>query len=306
MRTLRFSLAERERQKITKQQKKEILAMYQKLADNLKKKAAGYPKNSSEYKYTKQMERLLRDGIGKIRADLDSRIRADVQAMAEAIVKENNKIWKKYGLLIDGNITSLSTDIVETIISGQLYQADWSLSQALWGSSRKIQKTIQDIIAAGVAGNQSAFEIAQNLEQYVRPDAAKPSREIHYVDRNGRKQKFYFGQVDYNAQRLARTMISHAYQEAFVRVNRKNPFVKKFRWDASNSRPCPLCRQRDGKLFAKDRLPLDHPNGMCTFEAVIEASDAEINKRIAAWYRGTPDRELEAYMRDIGARHQIP
>jgi hypothetical protein len=102
--------------------------------------------------------------------------------------------------------------------------------------------------------------------------------------------------VDYNAQRLARTLVSHAYQQALVRTTQKNPFVTKYQWEASNStRICPLCASRDGVLFDKDDLPLDHPNGMCTFIAVMPDSMVDIADRLGDWAHGKSDPELEEY-----------
>lgn len=306
MRNLRFAISEQERRRITREEYIKIRKMYQGLADNLRKEAKNYPKNSFERKYRTNMVKLLNQGIADIGRDIEHDIRENAIEMSQSVIQENSDIWRKYGLKLAGNVASLSTDIVETIISGQLYQSNWSLSESIWISNKKIQEGVQNIIGMGVAGNLPAYDIARHLGDYIDPTAAKSSKKIVYQDRITKKKKvFYFGNVDYNAQRLARTMVSHAYQEAFVRVTRKNPFITKYRWDASNSRPCPICLDRDGKLFEKDNLPLDHPNGMCTFEAVIDLDDQQINQTIAGWYHSPPGTYpgLDAYMVDIQERH---
>ena len=90
-------------------------------------------------------------------------------------------------------------------------------------------------------------------------------------------------------------MVSHAYQQSFVRTTQRNPFVTKYKWEASNSsRLCEICASRDGVLFEKDELPLDHPNGMCTFTAVTD-SMVDIADRIADWVEGKSDPELDDY-----------
>ena len=123
----------------------------------------------------------------------------------------------------------------------------------------------------------------------------------------------YFGKIDYNALRLARTMISHAYQQSFENVNRNDPFVVGYRWLTSNfhGRVCEICRERSETdqfglgvgVFPKDQLPLDHPNGMCTFEAVISDSMTDIARKIGQWYQapiGTyPD--IDKYVLDFVA-----
>jgi SPP1 gp7 family putative phage head morphogenesis protein len=163
------------------------------------------------------------------------------------------------------------------------------LSRSIWNSTSKAKKDINTIIAEGIAQNKSTYDIAKDLEKYVNPSAKK----------DWAWSKVYPGTnkvVDYNAQRLARTMVSHAYQQAFVRVTKPNPFVTKYRWLASNSnRVCELCNSRDGVLFEKDDLPMDHPNGMCTFTAVIDQPMTDIADRIADWALGQPDSELDTF-----------
>ena len=69
---------------------------------------------------------------------------------------------------------------------------------------KNTQGDIQYIVAQGIASQKSAFDIAKDLEKYVDPSAKK----------DWAWSKVYPGTkkvVDYNAQRLARTMVSHAY-----------------------------------------------------------------------------------------------
>ena len=88
-----------------------------------------------------------------------------------------------------------------------------------------------------------------------------------------------------------------------MRVNENDPFVVGYRWITSNfhGRVCEICRNREGRIFKKDELPLDHPNGMCTFEAVIPDSMESIADKIGMWYQapiGTYP-EIDAYALDF-------
>lgn len=308
MGNLRFAQSERERRALTAQERRRVLELYADVAAKLRSfLESGDKRKPLQASVKRSLLKLLDREISRLSADVSSTIIEAVTKIAETVVSENAKIWGKRGLRIEGSIVTLPTDIVDTIVSGQLYAPGWSLDKAIWGANKKVHKTVESIIAAKIAENASAYDVAVAIEQYVDPSVRTPSRVIHYTDKAGIKREFYFGKVDYYAQRLARTMISHAYQESFMRVNRKNPFVTKYRWDASNSRPCPICEERDGKLFEKDDLPLDHPNGMCTFEAVIDMSDDEINHALWEWYHGGGDMydSINAYMDDIGARHNF-
>jgi len=59
---------------------------------------------------------------------------------------------------------------------------------------------------------------------------------------------------------------------------------------------CDLCAARDGVVYPKDELPLDHPNGMCTYIADIPDSMTDIADRIADWYNGADDWEIESWI----------
>ena len=93
--------------------------------------------------------------------------------------------------------------------------------------------------------------------------------------------------MDYSAQRLARTAVTHAYQLSLERATKDNPFVEGYRWhSAGGGRVCPLCQQRNGKLYEKGSLPLDHPNGMCVVTAEISKSYEEIGRELGDWAAG--------------------
>ena len=126
-----------------------------------------------------------------------------------------------------------------------------------------------------------------HLERYLKPGVTKPwSWRKVYPNSNQI--------VDYNTQRLARTSVTHAYQISFQRSTRNNPFIEKYQWHSSNSgRVCPLCLSRDGQLYEKDDVPLDHPNGMCIITAVISKSYEQIADELADWARGGKNPALD-------------
>ena len=137
------------------------------------------------------------------------------------------------------------------------------------------------------------------MEIYLNPKAKKPfdwSRVYPGVHKT----------VDYNAHRLARTGVTHAYQMSFQRSTRDNPFIEKYKWLSSNSgRSCELCRQRNGRLFEKDELPLDHPNGMCTVIAVIPKSYEQIADELADWANGKENPGIDRWLNPDSKRGTI-
>lgn len=290
---LNLNTAEDIRVQVTQQQEKDIERMYRRIVRNINKEAKNLPDTTSGVLrgvYLNRLKSQIKEQLDDLSAELEETITSNMSEVVQAVVEDNLRFLQYVDMPVQGAFSHVPKSVVESIITGQVYEGEWSLSKSIWKHNQKTQRDINKIIAEGVAQNKSAYDIAKDLERYVNPSARKP------WDWN----KVYPGtakKVDYNAQRLARTMVSHAYQQAFVRTTQKNPFVTKYQWDASNSsRVCELCASRDGQFFDKNELPMDHPNGMCTYIAVIEESMTAIADRIADWALGeAQDPALDQY-----------
>ena len=312
-----FATAEGKRVQITNEQAKQIRNLYKELSDEYKDRLRILSTKTTvsarlREQYFKDYVKDLERDMQYLNNNLENTITSNMLRVAEAVVDDSMKLDKEMGF--GGIMTKqfyIPQDVVAIVSSGELYKGKWTLSDAIWTNNQKQLDTIDQIIAKGVAGNKSALEIAKDLERYVTPSSARQSRTVtynkHEIDANGNRVvkmgadgkpvtgKYYFGKVDYNAQRLARTMVSHAYQESFVECTKDNPFIESYRWLASGGdRMCPVCEERDGQIYDKDSLPMDHPNGMCTFEVVIEKSYEEIGRELADWVNGEGDPELNA------------
>lgn len=289
---LDFTSAERVRAQLTSQQEKDIRNLYRRIVRNINKEAKRLPNTTSgvlRAMYLSKLKGQINEQLTALGSDLERMVRSNMKSAADAVVMDNLSFLKYVDMPLQGAFSHVSRDVIESIVTGRLYQGNWSLSKTIWKHTQKAQKDINTIIAQGIAMNKGSYDIAKDLEKYVNPSAKK----------DWEWSKVYPGTnkvVDYNAQRLARTMVSHAYQQAFVRTTQKNPFVTKYRWISSNSsRVCKLCASRDGNYYPKDDLPLDHPNGMCTYVAVMEDSMTDIADRIADWAQGKSDPALDEY-----------
>lgn len=287
---LNLRIAEQERVRLTATQQKQIQKLYENAAKEIAKKAKQAPRVPSDAlrkQYLNQLQNQLNEKLDKIRGEIESTVKDNMKKTAEAVVGDNIDFLKEVGMPIQGAFSHVPDEVVRAVATGQLYEGKWSLSRALWKSTRRTQKDVQSVVAQGIAQNKSAYDIAKDLEKYVDPTAKKAWDW----------SKVYPGttaKVDYNAQRLARTMVSHAFQQSFVETTKKNPFVTKYKWVSSGgARTCEICAERDGVEYSKTDLPLDHPNGMCTFIAVIEDSMVTIADRIADWVQGKPDEALD-------------
>ena len=296
MAKLNLNTAEQLREQITAEQQKQIEAMYKKVSRRVAaqaKKAPKVPSDRLRQHYLNELQKQLDAQLKNLGQDLESTIKDNMGLVSQSVCDANLDFLTQAGMPIAGAFSHVPDEIIRAIATGTVYEGNWSLSTSIWRGTRKAQEDIRSIIAAGVAENRSAYDIAKDLEKYVNPAARKE------WDWN----KVYPGtakKVDYNAQRLARTMVSHAYQQSFVRTTQKNPFVTEYIWLASNSdRTCDICAERDGKHFPKDDLPMDHPNGMCTFEAVIPDEMTDIADRLADWAHGKDDSELEDWAKAL-------
>ena len=287
-----FAKAEGIRVQITNEQAKQIKQMYKDLANECKKELnvlATKTNISSQMRteYLNEYIKNLEDSIEYLNKNVQDTITSNMLRVSQAVVNDSIDLDKKMGF--QGIFTKqfyIPHDVVAIVSSGKLYEGKWTLSKAIWSDNQKKISDIQSIVARGIAGNKSTYDIAKDLERYVNPRARKLWDWSKVYPHTSKK-------IDYNAQRLARTMVSHAYQEAFVESTKDNPFIESYRWLASGGdRMCPICEDMDGQIFAKDDLPLDHPNGMCTFETVIEKSYEDIAKDLANWVNGEGDPRL--------------
>ena len=258
---------------------------------------------------------------------LEAELKNDMVEVGESVLKESESFYTGLKMPIGMSITSFPVEIMNNVVNGSVYDDKWYLSKALWGDYTEKIDQINEVVSNGIGLNLPSLEIAKQLEQYVDPSAMTPSKTIvthclqdpvtgklysqDYVKRHPEKDwsgfkekdsKFRYGKVDYNAQRLARTLVNHAYQQNVVQQAKVNPFATGVKWLASGGeRMCEICEERDGKIFPADDVPLDHPNGMCTFEVVTDLSMMEMSNVLVDFVNGEPteyDDKLYAWYND--------
>lgn len=297
-----FKNAEAARNAIMASQKKEIAKLYKDWADEIGERAKYYSRKSTasapiSERYYRELQKQLRATSQEISNEIYRKIRTNIYTVANAVIADNVKWLADFGFPIDGLNAAFSyvpDEIVRNLITGQIYESGWSLSSRIWSDNEQTLKDIYRIMARGLAENKPIYEIAKDLESYVRPSARLPWN-LRMKD----GVKIYKKQVDYNAQRLARTLVQHGYQQSLIAATHKNPFITEYIWHSNGSRACPLCMDRDGMVFKKGELPMDHPNGMCIIEPVV--ADNMIDQ-LADWFN-SPDGtypEIDEFAKDFG------
>ena len=280
------------RNRVTKEQEKAIRKLYKDWAKEIGEMVKYYehhPAPSSILKVgqMRELQRALEESSRQVSNELYKNLRANSFIVVAATNDCSVKWLSDLGIISPRGLrmTSVNHRIVSNILNGRVYSNGWNLSKAIWGDNKKTLSDIGKFLARGVAENKPVYEIAKDIERYVNPAKAKPwNKRLKFSSDtpkpgfkyNPKTKKYeqwarlYKSKVDYNAQRLGRTIVQHSYQQAFIEGTRDNPFILKYQWVANGSRPCPLCESRDGQLFEKDELPLDHPNGQCTIEPYLD------------------------------------
>lgn len=254
--------AQKKRLKLTKEQERHIRNLYREVAKNLERKLSKINPETLTYDFVYNLRKELKREIDSITKSIYSSVKQKIEKAIDLAVGPQETIFKQIGEeynlglgdMLDRRFNRVNTKVISELVSGKIYRDNAGLSERLWKDSKSINNEIQNIIAKGIAEKKSAYELAKDLEAFVNPDAKKDWDWSKVYPGSRRK-------IDYNAQRLARTSISHAYQMSLKRDCGDNPFVKGIRWNSvlQHGRTCELCRERHGRIYKVEDLPLDHP-----------------------------------------------
>ena len=297
--------AQKKKLKLMKAQEKQIKQIYNDMYLNVSRKLSKVNPNSLSKRYLEELKKALEKEIRASNDQVKKIVKNNIEKSSELA---NNvqldffmSINEEYGLNMKDTFESMFSKIpkkaMNEILFGKAYKDRKGLSERIWLDTKRFNKDIDYIIAEGMAAKKSTYEIAKDLEIYVNPKASK-SFEWLKVYPNANKKT-----VDYNAQRLARTSVQHAFQQAQKRSCKKNPYVEHIRWLSSNtSRTCELCNDRDNKLFKIKDVPLDHPNGLCTTIPEITMTFEEIGTELKSWVDGESNAKLDKWLKKYGKK----
>lgn len=304
-----FRDAWKARDSITKSQARMIRHLYYEWAKEIREQAKSLsriPGSISEQRELTQLYYQLRSASKQLTAEINSSVKQNVNWMGDTVQRVNREWLSSLGFTpesIDRKFSKIKDVAIRNILTGNLYQGGKPLSERVWKITEGNVKDMYMIIARGIAENQSVYEMAKQLERYVNPNVKLHWKVQSWMEASGRKRTgiIHNAQVDYNAQRLARTMIQHVYQQTLVAFTKDNPFVRGYIWHADGNHPCSLCIDRDGVRYSADNMPLDHPNGQCTME--VDIDQVEVVQRMAD-FSLSPDeyRDMLEFFKDLDFR----
>lgn len=169
----------------------------------------------------------------------------------------------------------------------------YTLSDRIWRSDQETQRKIDAILTRGLHDGRGALQLSRDLESALIPGLSTP-----------RTRAPYGTDASYNAMRLARTEIAHAYNGAAVVSAQSNPFVEGIDVMRSpNGDPtCPICPEHatidiDGSRLREpyamdevDEAPY-HPHCMCAVIPVVNPDIDAVTQDIRNALSSTEDSE---------------
>lgn len=290
-----------------------IIRLYREAAADLAERAAAARKGSLTERWADEYAKSLAQRADALEAGLYDVTLQGLKRSAELPTIAMGQWWEAVGGQSFRDAFALPQDnVLAGIIEGGFYKDNQGLSRRIWRLADSFEKDIGYIVQRGIAEKKSALELARDLEQYVKPPAAREwDWGKVYPNLSGKK-------VDYNAQRLARTSINHAYFLDNVKVCTENPFVTAMHWDLSNAHEerqvipfgpdeCDEYAEHEEGLglgnFKPEEIPVPHPQCLCVQWAVIPDSLEDIGARIGAWASGEPDELLDEWYDKYGNRN---
>lgn len=293
--------AQNKKLKLAKKQEQEIKEIYKELYKETCDRVFMLDETKLQHRYLKEVKKVYEEAIRNANKKVTRVIKKNIEESSELANNVQldffNLINEKYSLNMQETFKNMFARVpleaAKEILFGKAYTDRKGLSERIWRDTKAFDKDIDYIITKGIMDKKSSMEIAQALEKYVKNEAKIETDWSNCYPNSRRK-------VDYNAQRLARTSVSHAFQQAQIRSCKKNIYVEGIQWLTSNahSRTCKLCKDRDGVIYNKNDVPLDHPNGLCTTIPVINKNLDQIGEELREWVDGAENEELDKWLKN--------
>lgn len=287
---------------LTLEQETQINHIYAKSANRLIDEILELPDISRTRVHDIDIARLLNDYTKDLYKQLYPNIKDNMMESSiiqrQVILDFVDQVAKdrKLSEIVKHNIDSYSNTVVKNLIAGEYYKDGKTLSKRLWNLTLDNGNKIDEFIKMNIASGANARKLANDLELLINPN--------NRIVTNNFKAGFNSYKISYQAQRLARTSITHAATETQIQNAKKNPFSKGLRWNLSASHSArmhgktDICDDYNGQIFKPEETPLQHPNCLCYFtEEVADIDDAIV--RINKWVEGNEDRELESWSTEL-------
>lgn len=280
--------------KLNKEQEKELLRIYKELANQLSEEIATC-RTSSQDAYLRKLNEIVEVNINQLNSQLNEIVKANIETSSQIASTVENFYYQAItdnialSTMFNSMVLNTSRKTVLKLIQGGYYKDGTTLDKRIWNITRKNAKDIDTLIKVNVLRGANARTLAKQVDNYVNPLKRTEAKTIV----SGMSSK-----VSYQAQRLARTSITHSFAETTIENAKSNPFNNGIKWNLSSSHSVRMhgktdeCDDYNGKIFKPNEVPLQHPNCMCYFTEEVISIDSAI-ERINRWVDGGKDIELD-------------
>jgi len=240
-----------------------------------------------------------------------------VSELKEAVSGQRSAISEA----VEDGVFSHQLNVLLNAAGEHLYGDSLNLSQRIWRIDRETQEGINAVLLNGISKGSSAWDLAEQLEQYLGANAdcprwtstrlyGKTKTEIATGDTTGLLSgNACDGRgVSYNALRLARNEIQKAHALATDRVLMSQPWVEKEQCHLSAAHPeTDICdtvvsggEKGEGVYdVGTIEYPL-HVHCLCYKTAVL-MEEGEFTSKLRTWMTGSsPWTEMDDYEQMIG------
>ncbi len=279
--------------KLNKTQEKELLNLYKQLANQLSYDIATC-RTSSQDVYLRKLNEIVQVNINQLNSQLSAMVKDNIETSSQIASTVESFYYHQItddsvlSTMFNNSILNTSRKTVSKLIQGGYYKDGKTLDQRLWNITKNSAKDIDSLIKVNLLKGANAKELAQQVNKYVNPLKRTGVKTIV----SGMSTK-----VSYQAQRLARTSISHSFAETTIENAKSNPFNLGIKWNLSESHSfrmhgkTDMCDDYAGKVFKPNEVPLQHCNCLCYFTEENEDIDEAI-KELKAWSNGGSNYKL--------------
>ena len=297
---------EKNKRALTAEQVLKIQKLYLNTAKQLKKQLRNKKTNKITRNWINSYLKSIKTYLDDLNKQLNQLSLKSLEDSAKEIARIKKEVLKFEIKNVPDKYLSACAGVpksaIEALIKGTLYKDGKGLSERIWDLTKKYEKDIQTVLIEGMTQGKTYTELMDDLNKYINPKAKK----------DWKWSKVYPGTnrvVDYNAQRLMRTSINHAFFIGNIRSTQDDPFAAAIHWQLSSSHyerqilpfgpdECDDFATRDDyKLgagnFPDNKVPTPHPNCLCTQYPVYDKSSTDIGKEINRWIKGEKNQKLD-------------
>lgn len=195
--------------------------------------------------------------------------------------------------------------------------AQWSrtangltLSERIWSTAATFRQDLKALIDMSVASGLGAKDTAVLIDKLAREGGCQLKRTVlaDYPNAAERFGKYYDGQLNWEALRLARTEIQVSANEAAVIAGRLTPGYVGSRWMLSDAHPetdiCDDYAEADdyglgpGGYAAGHEMVYAHPNCLC-YNVPIMMDREQFVDNLVRWQRGESWPDMDDWYQNV-------